>query len=461
MRGDEYRPDPSYYNMPTGTYGDHSSSTRNNADSAYPPNGSRGYGYSGGGNYGNGYAYNGAYGTPYGNGGRNRTRVKTVALIVSALVLIVATALIFGDFDSVSEPREVPEILEPDWDYFATMPPTLPDDWDDGQTSTEISIPRAETGTGVTLDITPLPSGKTLTFPEIYQKCSPAVVALTAETDGGYYWGSGVLFTADGYIVTNTHILEGTKSVTVTLSDDRKFEAELVGADSQSDIAVLKIDSEGLPFAEFGDSTALVEGEDVVAIGNPLGMEFRGTITNGIISAINRDVDYNGYNMTLLQTNAAINEGNSGGPLINMYGQVIGITNMKMVSYYSSIEGIGFAIPTSSMKAIIDNLIRDGRILGRPVIGVMVKEIDYDEYPDYPVGILIYSVEPGTDAESKGVKSGDVLTAVNGSDVENGSDVRDIIAGFAVGDEITLTLWREGEILDITITLADNADIFE
>ena len=186
-----------------------------------------------------------------------------------------------------------------------------------------------------------------MSLKELYERCAPSVVAISGYKDGqnGYNWGTGVVLSEDGLILTNTHVIDGCDSAKVTLSDDRELDAKLVGADGISDLAVLKIEAEGLTPAEFGESGSLQVGESVAAIGNPLGETFRSTLTDGIISAIERGISYQGHSMTLLQTNTAINEGNSGGALFNMYGKVIGITNMKMMSSYSSIEGIGFAIP--------------------------------------------------------------------------------------------------------------------
>ena len=197
----------------------------------------------------------------------------------------------------------------------------------------------------------------------------------TSDGQSGYNWGTGVILSADGLILTNTHVIEGCDSAKVTLFDDREFEAKLIGADTISDIAVLKIEAAGLPAAEFGESGSLVVGDPVAAIGNPLGETFRSTLTDGIISAIERGISYKGRTMTLLQTNTALNEGNSGGALFNMYGQVVGITNMKMMSSYSSIEGIGFAIPSATVREVVNSIVRFGEVRGRPSIGITVGAI--------------------------------------------------------------------------------------
>ena len=191
----------------------------------------------------------------------------------------------------------------------------------------------------------------------------------------GYNWGSGVIIRSDGLVLTNTHVLEDCDQAVVTLVDGTEYEAKLIGADTVSDIALLLIDAHGLPTAALGESSNLRVGDRVAAIGNPLGEDFRNTLTDGIISAIERGMNYHGRSMTLLQTNTAINEGNSGGALFNLYGQVIGITNMKMMSSYSSIEGIGFAIPSVTVCNVVNALLRDGEVKGRPAIGITVGAI--------------------------------------------------------------------------------------
>ena len=173
----------------------------------------------------------------------------------------------------------------------------------------------------------------------------------------GYNWGTGVVLSSDGLVLTNTHVIGDCDSAEVVLQGEDRYDAVLVGADTISDLAVLKIEKDGLTPAEFGDSTHLSVGDKVAAIGNPLGDEFTRTLTDGIVSAIDRDISYNGRNMALIQTNAALNEGNSGGALFNMHGQVVGITNMKMMSSFSSIEGIGFAIPSSTVKKVVASLV--------------------------------------------------------------------------------------------------------
>ena len=386
---------------------------------------------------------------------------KWITLSVLALVLVTAIFMIVFTPEietpssiGPSAPPSIPGIIPPLEDYFGSTP------------TQGNNIPSAPTGTGVTLDLAPQSEGNLLTLQDIYKRCSSAVVSITADFGdkyGSYSWGTGIIFTEDGYIITNAHVLEGTVSVIATTEDHREFEAKLVGLDTASDIAVLKIDAEDLPVAEFGDSSRLEVGDDVVAIGNPLGDQFRGTMTNGIISAINRDVSYAGYTMTLLQTNTAINEGNSGGPLINMHGQVIGVTNMKMASFYSSIEGIGFAIPSVTLKSVVDALIERGYVPGRPGIGVIIGGKIPQEIIDahgQTQGLYIDSVTKNSGADNGGVQKGDIITAVNGTEVFMVEDVKTITSEYKVGDYITLTIFRNGDSFDIDVELMDSAELF-
>ena len=238
-------------------------------------------------------------------------------------------------------------------------------------------------------------------------------------------------------------MLDGAKSVTVTTSDGTEYTGALVGADAVSDIAVLKIDAQGLTPAEFGDSSSLQVGDDVVSIGNPLGEQLRWTMTNGIISAINRDMVYNGHSMTL----------------INMYGQVIGITNMKALS--TGVEGIGFAIPTAVIRPIVNALLADGRVSGRVSIGITVGAISSaaSDYYDLPEGLYISDVAEGSDAEKQGIQSGDMLLAVNGKAVTTTYDVSAVKDGLQVGDTVTLTIYRDGKTFDVKVKLVDTNDI--
>ena len=306
-----------------------------------------------------------------------------------------------------------------------------------------------------------VPQEGALTLQQIYQKMIPSVASIINVSRQGTGTGTGIVMTEDGYIITNHHVVDGAEALTVLLDDGMEYEAVLVGADAVSDLAVLKIEKTGLVAAEFGDSTLVQVGDTVVAIGDPLGIELRGTMTDGIISAINRDVTTNGRTLTLLQTNAQLNSGNSGGPLINIQGQVIGINTMKMGSYYSgSVEGIGFAIPVSIAKPIIDELIEKGYVSGRPALG-----IQGDAVPGYartyyrlPAGVYVSYVTPASDAYAKGLQEGDIITAINGTEVTSLDELNTVKNQFVAGDTVTLIIYRSGKYYEAQIVLMDQND---
>ncbi len=302
-----------------------------------------------------------------------------------------------------------------------------------------------------------------LSIPEIYTKCISSVVGIesTLGRNGaqGTATGTGIIMSKDGYIVTNNHVISGATAVKVVFQSGEEYEAKIIGSDEKSDLAVMKIAATNLTPAEFGNSDTLIVGETVVAIGNPLGIELQGTVTDGIVSAINRNVEVEGRTMTLIQTNAAINPGNSGGPLINAYGQVIGINTLKMSDYYQNIEGLGFAIPASSVISITGELVEKGYISGRPSIGISCREITERaaSYYNIPQGIQILSVDEMSDAYIKGVAVGDIITKFNDKEVKTISEMNALKEQYKAGDKVKLTLYRNGKTLDIEFKLMDEA----
>ena len=302
-----------------------------------------------------------------------------------------------------------------------------------------------------------------LSLQEIYRRCIGSVVSIVTVTPSGKASGTGIIMSADGYVITNHHVIENAQAVSVLTSDSLEYSASIIGSDETSDLAVLKVEADGLQAAEFGDSSVLQVGDSVAAIGDPLGTALRGTMTDGIVSAINRDLTVNDRTMSLIQTNAALNNGNSGGPLINCYGQVIGINTMKMSNFYSSsttVEGIGFAIPIDTAKPIIDELIEKGYVSGRPAIGIDGETLPatYRIYYRLPQGIYVTRVYQNSDAAAKGVSEGDIITAINGVSVTTMEQLNRVKNQYTAGDTITLTIYRGGVSSDVEIILMDRAN---
>lgn len=280
--------------------------------------------------------------------------------------------------------------------------------------------------------------------------------------------GTGIIMSKDGYIVTNAHVIYDDEygygeasSVQIQMSDEETtYDARIVAYDKEADIAVLKIDADNLTPAEFGDSSSCEVGEMVVAIGNPLGLQFQNTVTCGIISALDRKVTINDNTMTLIQTDTAINNGNSGGPLINSSGQVIGINSAKMSSTYSgeaTVEGIGFAIPMSEAKSIVDDLINYGYVTGRPQLGISCKDVTEAVSQAYniPVGAYIFSVTAGGAADQAGLQPGDVITGIQDQTISTTEELNAVKNQYKAGDTITLTYVRAGETKKVDVTLAE------
>ena len=356
----------------------------------------------------------------------------------------------------------------------------IPEPSASAQTGTQTAAPQQTTqqptqgayvGSGTKLNIVSSQESSDTTFSDeedalclqdIYSSVIDSVVSISSMTSSGTSSGTGIIMSSDGYVITNHHVITGALVISVLTNDNQEFEAALVGSDEMSDLAVLKIDARGLQAAEFGDSSKLRVGDSVVAIGDPLGVQLRGTMTNGIISAINRDLTVGDRTMTLIQTNAALNNGNSGGPLINCYGQVIGINTVKMSSYYTataSVEGLGFAIPISVAKPIIDELIENGYVAGRPAIGISGDSLPsyYRTYYRLPEGVYVTSVNEGSDAKAKGIREGDIVTAINGERISSIDELNTVKNQYAAGDEVTLTVYRSGTYYEVTVTLVDQA----
>ena len=277
--------------------------------------------------------------------------------------------------------------------------------------------------------------------------------------------GSGIILSNDGYILTNNHVVSSSdessfyavseaSKITVTLyNDSTEYEAKVVGTDSQTDLAVIKIDKNDLTPAELGDSSTVTVGEFAMAVGSPLGME--SSVTSGIISAVNRTVtSSDGKTYNLIQTDAAINSGNSGGALVNSQGQVIGINTLKLNG--TGVEGMGFAIPINSAKPIFEQLISDGKVT-RPYIGLSGRDLTEDlaKANNLVVGVYVVSVEPFSAAEKAGIKAGDVIVGIDGTSIKTMDELNNVKNQHKIGDEITLKLNRNGKEMDVKVTLQE------
>ncbi|MDE7097916.1 MAG: trypsin-like peptidase domain-containing protein [Ruminococcus sp.] len=325
---------------------------------------------------------------------------------------------------------------------------------------------------------------KALTTEQVVEKVLPAVVGIqsefttTSDNRNGYFFGynmpsestsvgtgTGVIITENGYIVTNAHVIYDSQygsglanNISVLLDDNKTYDAEVIGYDVDCDLAVIKINAEGLTPAEFGNSDALKLGESVTAIGNPLGFELMNTVTSGIISGLNRNITINDKSMNLIQTDTAINSGNSGGPLINKYGQVIGINSSKMSSSYgseASIEGIGFAIPSNEASKIVDDIMKYGYVTGKPQLGISCQDVTETVSRMYnmPIGVYVVEVTKGSASDKAGLKSGDIITEIDGEKVTTSDELNTQKNLHSAGDTIKVTYIRNGEEYETTVEL--------
>lgn len=326
-------------------------------------------------------------------------------------------------------------------------------------------------------ELTPLPetlptydSGKTLTAQEVYGINVDAVCGIATEVTTNVFGqtastavvGSGFVLTEDGYVVTNNHVVEGTDNVSVKLHDGSTYPAEVVGGDSLSDVALLKIEAEGLSHVAVGDSDAIAVGEGCIAIGNPLG-ELTFTMTGGYVSALPREINISGKPISMFQTDAAINAGNSGGPLFDMAGNVIGITSAKISGITgsgASIEGVGFAIPINEALRVVYDLQEYGYVRGRAFLGVTVKELDAATADTYglPVGPIVQSVVADSCADKAGIAVKDIILAFNGRTVQTYTQLMSALNKCSAGDEVTLRIYRAGAELDVTLTLDERPE---
>ena len=319
----------------------------------------------------------------------------------------------------------------------------------------------------VELDLTAIKSDEIMTAAEVYAKNVKSTVGITTSITTNFWGyqttsaasGSGFIITSDGYILTNYHVIDNANEITVTLYDGTSYSAELIGYDASNDIAVLKADASDLTPVVLGNSDLLNVGDTVLAIGNPLG-ELTFSLTQGIISALDRKVTLsNGTSMDLLQTDCAINSGNSGGALFNLYGEVIGVTNAKYsssgVSCGASIDNIGFAIPINQIQVIVENIIEKGYI-PKPYIGISIVAVN-EEMQSYglPRGVAVRAVADDGPAKAAGIQGNDIITKIDGIDISSNEDLIDIVNSKEAGDKLSITLYRQGDILEVTLTIEE------
>lgn len=318
------------------------------------------------------------------------------------------------------------------------------------------------------LKITSTASGGERTAKDIYAKVSPSIIGVVCETQEGTSSGSGIICRADGYIITNSHVITDSKShlkLRVILHDNSQYNAAVVGFDKTTDLAVLKIEAKNLPVATFGDSDALAVGDWVLAIGNPGGMTFASSLTRGVVSGLNRSVGYSDKaNMTYIQTDTAISPGASGGALLNLYGQVVGVNTSKLVA--EGYEGMGFSIPIARAKSIVDNLIQNGYVSGRARLGIGANEVtSLQQQLGWPQGVIIVAIDSESAFQGTEAKVNDIITKVDGTSISTMTELYQKLGLHKPGDTMKMTIYRPGAIgqqgksFEVTVTLlADNGE---
>lgn len=379
--------------------------------------------------------------------------VLLILVIMLCSVVSVLGVLNIRLFQKLNQREEESAAIDFAQESTETIPP-----------ATKESVPPTEGNVTMDLHTAPqavenLPQDGGLSLQEIYERNIQSVVSVACTLSSGSASGTGVILSGKGYIVTNAHVIHGAIAIRVLLTDGRQLEASLVGTDSVSDLAVLRIQAEGLVSAQFGSSENLRVGDSVAAIGDPLGVDLRGTMTDGIISAINRDVSVNGRTMNLIQTNAALNSGNSGGPLINCYGQVVGINTMKIGAFtdQAGVEGLGFAIPSTTVKEVVEQIIAYGYVPGRPTLGLSGEGMSsfYQHFYRLPAGLCVTQVEYGGAGWNAGIQTGDILVSIDGESLRSMDDLNRILAAHSVGDQVSLCIYRSGREATVTAALTE------
>lgn len=365
------------------------------------------------------------------------------------MVVLIALCLLLGG------------IIEAGWNYFSTHDRSG-ETVQDSQRSTMMEGVREKS----VLDIISIDTSREVTPAEVYAANVNSTVGITTSVTTNFWGfhttsaaaGSGFILTDDGYVITNHHVIENSDSITVSLYDGTAYEAELIGYDAGNDIAVLKVEAEGLTPVVIGDSENLNVGDSVIAIGNPLG-ELTFSLTSGAVSALDREITLsNSVTMELIQTDCAINSGNSGGALFNLYGEVVGVTNAKYSGSGggASIDNIGFAIPVNHVKDIIKSIIENGYIT-KPYIGVSVAEVSRETQSyGLPKGAAVRDVAEDGPAAAAELEENDIITAINGEEIDGSKALVDAVRNASVVDELVFTVYRKGEVIELKVIVGED-----
>ena len=389
---------------------------------------------------------------------RKKKKSHVGAIIAIAIVCVIVGALVGGS---------VMYLVGNNQNAEEAMPPIEESTLEIGGEAAASTDEEDTAFNSTTIEITTNSESTDMTPKDVYENYVNAVVAISNEGTATNIFGqvsatassgSGMIISADGYILTNNHVVEGAEKLTVTMTNGEEYEATLIGADSDNDVALIKIEGTDFPTVSIGDSDNIQVGNQVCAIGNPLG-ELTNTLTVGYVSALDREINEDGIPINMFQTDCAINSGNSGGPIFDMNGNVIGITTAKYSSsssYSASIEGIGFCIPINDAMSIVSDLLQYGYVKGRVSMGIMCQAISstVTQYYNLPAGIYVSSVEPGSAAENAGIKEGDIICAIDGMEVVSVTELKVKLKDYKPGDTATLTVYdnQTHETSDVDIT---------
>jgi len=393
---------------------------------------------------------------------KNRGGIIAILLVIIIFLGGITSALslmnirLFGELMETGTGESNPMFFATEASQPSTEGQTTPSDTN--------TLPPGAADISLNLNKTPqsvdnIPQTGGLSYQQIYAKAIDSVVSVICTLSDGTSSGTGVILSEQGYIVTNCHVVDGAQRIRVRLTDNRELDAAVVGADAVSDLAVLYVKASRLTPAEFGDAASVRVGDAVAAIGDPLGVELRGTMTDGIVSAINRDMTFGGRKMTLIQTNAALNSGNSGGPLLNCHGQVIGINTMKIGAFAddAGVEGLGFAIPSTTVKEVVDQLLAKGYVSGRPGLGLEGEAVSLvqQRFYRYPAGVMILSVTEGSNADTQGLVAGDILLMLDGKRITGVDEMNNVLYAHNVGDTVEAVIYRGGRQYSVQLTLEE------